>query len=42
MAGLGHGVGLGDQHGGMKPSGDTGVGDGVSLGDQHSGMRPLG
>ena len=43
--GLGHGVGLGDQHGGMSPFrvtlGDTGLGHGMGLGDQHGGMRPV-
>ena len=35
--GLGHGVGLGDQHGVTR--GDTGLGHGVGLGDQHGGLH---
>ena len=45
-AGLGHGVGLGDQHGTGEHDmtfrvtlGDTGLGHGVGLGDQHGGLH---
>ena len=42
--GLGHGVGLGDQHAGLHQTfrvtlGDTGLGHGVGLGDQHAGLH---